>query len=71
MPRGPFAGGRPPFIDKMRWEGVDYTDASTVYPARTVTGFSSMFTGAPSRVHGMSSSFLPNLGVKCEPSSTR
>ena len=55
-----------PFIDKLRREGVDYIDTSTVYPARTVTGFSSMFTGAPPRVHGMSSNFVPSLGVKCE-----
>ncbi len=55
-----------PFIDRMRREGVDYVDTSTVYPARTVTGFSSMFTGAPPRVHGMSSNFVPSLGVKCE-----
>ena len=55
-----------PFIDKLRRDGVDYIDTSTVYPARTVTGFSSMFTGAPPRVHGMSSNFVPSLGVKCE-----
>ena len=55
-----------PFIDQLRKEGVDYIDTSTVYPARTVTGFSSMFTGAPPRVHGMSSNFVPSLGVKCE-----
>ena len=55
-----------PFIDRIRREGIDYTDTSTVYPARTVTGFSSMFTGAPPRVHGMSSNFVPSLGVKCE-----
>ena len=55
-----------PFIDKLRREGVDYTDTSTVYPARTVTGFSSMLTGASPRDHGMSSNFVPSLGVKCE-----
>ena len=55
-----------PLIGKLRREGVDYTDTSTVYPARTVTGFSSMFTGAPPRVHGMSGNFVPSLGVKCE-----
>ena len=55
-----------PFIDRARREGLDYTNTSTVYPARTVTGFSSMFTGAPPRVHGMSSNFVPSLGVKCE-----
>ena len=55
-----------PFIDRLRKEGADYTDTSTVYPARTVTGFSSMFTGAPPKAHGMRSNFVPNLGVKCE-----
>ena len=55
-----------PFIDLLRREGADYTDTSTVYPARTVTGFSSMFTGAPPKAHGMRSNFVPNLGVKCE-----
>ena len=54
-----------PFIDRLRSEGTDYTNTSTVYPARTVTGFSSMFTGAPPKVHGMSSNFVPSLGVKC------
>ena len=55
-----------PFIDRKRREGVDYVNTSTVYPARTVTGFSSMFTGAPPRIHGMRSNFVPSLGVKCE-----
>ena len=55
-----------PFMDQKRGEGVDYVDTSTVYPARTVTGFSSMFTGAPPREHGMRSNFVPSLGVKCE-----
>ena len=55
-----------PFIDRMRRQGVDYVNTSTVYPARTVTGFSSMFTGAPPKTHGMRSNFVPSLGVKCE-----
>ena len=55
-----------PYINRLRSEGADYTNTSTVYPARTVTGFSSMFTGAPPRVHGMSSNFVPSLGVKCD-----
>src|SRR5690606_33969058 len=56
-----------PFIDRLRREGTEFTDVSTVYPARTVTCFSSMLTGAPPRVHGMGSNFVPNLDVKCEP----
>ena len=55
-----------PFIDRLRREGADYVNTSTVYPARTVTGFSSMFTGAPPKAHGMRSNFVPSLGVKCE-----
>ncbi len=55
-----------PFIDRLRREGIDYTNSATVYPARTVTGFSSMLTGAPPKVHGMRSNFVPDLGIKCE-----
>ena len=55
-----------PFIDRLRREGADYTNATTVYPARTVTAFSSMLTGAPPKAHGMRSNFVPSLGVKCE-----
>ena len=55
-----------PFIDRFRREGADYTNTSTVYPARTVTGFSSMFTGAPPKVHGMRSNFVPRLNIRCE-----
>ncbi len=55
-----------PYIDRIRSEGVNYANTSTVYPARTVTGFSSMFTGAPPATHGMRSNFVPSLGVKCE-----
>ena len=55
-----------PCIDRLRREGADYVNTATVYPARTVTGFSSMFTGAPPKIHGMRSNFVPNLGVKCE-----
>ena len=55
-----------PFIDRLRREGADYTNTATVYPARTVTGFSSMLTGAPPKIHGMRSNFVPSLGVKCE-----
>ena len=55
-----------PFIDRLRAEGTDFTDMETVYPARTVTCFSSMLTGAPPAIHGMRSNFAPRLGVKCE-----
>lgn len=55
-----------PFLDRLAAEGVAYNTCETVYPARTVTCFSSMLTGAPPAVHGMRSNFVPSLGVKCE-----
>jgi hypothetical protein len=55
-----------PFIDRLRAEGMEFTGMETVYPARTVTCFSSMLTGAPPSAHGMRSNFAPKLGVQCE-----
>ena len=55
-----------PNIDRLRAEGTDFRNVSTVYPARTVTCFSSMLTGASPAVHGMRSNFVPSLGVKCQ-----
>ena len=55
-----------PFLDRLAAEGIAYEQCQTVYPARTVTCFSSMLTGAPPAVHGMHSNFVPSLGVKCE-----
>lgn len=55
-----------PFMDKLAEEGVYLEGITTVYPARTVTAFSSMFTGAPPAVHGMRSNFVPVRGVRCE-----
>lgn len=61
-----FVEAHTPFLDRLAAEGVAYDRCSTVYPARTVTCFSSMLTGAPPAVHGMRSNFVPSLGVKCE-----
>ena len=55
-----------PFLDRLAAEGIAYRDCETVYPARTVTCFTSMLTGAPPAVHGMRSNFVPSLGAKCE-----
>jgi hypothetical protein len=57
-----------PFLDRLAREGISYDHCNTVYPARTVTGFSSMLTGAPPVVHGMRSNFVPrpDRGVHCE-----
>ncbi|MBK6662521.1 MAG: alkaline phosphatase family protein [Thermoflexaceae bacterium] len=57
---------RTPVIDRLRAEGTTFTRMSTVYPARTVTCFASMLTGAAPATHGMRSNFVPSLGVKCE-----
>lgn len=57
---------RTPVLDRLREEGAEFTNLRTVYPARTVTCFASMLTGAPPRVHGMRSNFVPRLGVRCE-----
>ena len=61
-----YAEARTPFLDRLATEGVVATDMRTVYPARTVTAFTSMLTGAPPRVHGMRSNFVPFLGAKCQ-----
>ena len=61
-----FAEARTPFLDRLAAEGVVCEDMRTVYPARTVTAFTSMLTGATPRVHGMRSNFVPSLGAKCE-----
>ena len=55
-----------PFLDRLAAEGLVCDDMRTVYPARTVTAFTSMLTGAVPRVHGMRSNFVPSLGMKCE-----
>jgi len=55
-----------PFLDRLAVEGVSHTACQTAYPARTVTCFSSMLTGAPPAVHGMRSNFVPRKGVRCE-----
>ena len=61
-----FAEARTPFLDSLAAEGVVAADMRTVYPARTVTAFTSMLTGATPRIHGMRSNFVPSLGAKCE-----
>nr|MDQ3570751.1 alkaline phosphatase family protein [Actinomycetota bacterium] len=55
-----------PFLDKLAAEGISHTGCQTAYPARTVTCFSSMLTGAPPAVHGMRSNFVPRKGARCE-----
>ena len=61
-----FAEADTPFLDSLAADGLRCDDMRTVYPARTVTAFSSMLSGASPHVHGMRSNFVPSLGIKCE-----
>ncbi len=53
-----------PFLDKLRKEGTEYTQMETVYPARTVVCFTSMFTGTYPYEHGITSNMVWKLGIK-------
>lgn len=55
-----------PFLKKLRREGTEYTQMETVYPARTVVCFSSMFTGAYPKDHGIRSNMVWKLGIRVE-----
>ncbi|WP_349408079.1 ectonucleotide pyrophosphatase/phosphodiesterase [Pseudalkalibacillus sp. SCS-8] len=55
-----------PFLDKLRKEGTEFTQMETVYPARTVVCFTSMFTGTYPYEHGITSNMVWKLGIKVE-----
>ncbi|WP_018130619.1 alkaline phosphatase family protein [Effusibacillus pohliae] len=55
-----------PFLHHLRTTGVYYDRMETVYPARTVVCFSSMFTGTYPREHGIRSNMVWKLGVRVE-----
>jgi len=55
-----------PFLDYLKDNGTEYTNMETVYPARTVVCFSSMFTGTYPVEHGMHSNMVWKLGIKVE-----
>lgn len=55
-----------PFLKNLRANGTEYTQMETVYPARTVVCFSSMFTGTYPREHGIRSNMVWSLGIKVE-----
>jgi hypothetical protein len=55
-----------PFLDHLRLNGTEYTQMETVYPARTVVCFSSMFTGTYPREHGIKSNMVWKLGIRVE-----
>lgn len=55
-----------PFMDSLRKNGTEFTQMETVYPARTVVCFSSMFTGTYPFEHGIKSNMVWKLGIKTE-----
>ena len=55
---------RTPTLDRLTREGTEYLDVATAYPARTVTCFGSMLTGAAPAEHGMRSNFVGRPGVR-------
>lgn len=61
-----FREANTPFLDKLRKEGTEYSNMETVYPARTVVCFSSMFTGTYPFEHGITSNMVWKLGIKVE-----
>lgn len=60
------AEAKTPFIDWLQDNGTEFTAMETVYPARTVVCFSSMYTGTYPREHGIKSNMVWRLGVRCE-----
>lgn len=61
-----FEEANTPFLDFLRKNGTEYTNMETVYPARTVVCFSSMFTGTYPFEHGIKSNMVWKLGIKVE-----
>ncbi|MFK2827044.1 alkaline phosphatase family protein [Bacillus sp. B190/17] len=55
-----------PFLDELKENGTEYTNMETVYPARTVVCFTSMFTGTYPFEHGITSNMVWKLGIKVE-----
>ena len=55
-----------PYLEKMMAGGTVFESVETVYPARTVVCFSSMFTGASPEAHGITSNLVLKLGLKVE-----
>ncbi|OZM57911.1 sulfatase [Lottiidibacillus patelloidae] len=66
MRKDRFEQANTPFLDRIRMEGTEYTNMETVYPARTVVCFSSMFTGTYPREHGIKSNMVYKLGINVE-----
>jgi hypothetical protein len=61
-----FRQAEKPYLEKMMAGGTVYESVETVYPARTVVCFSSMFTGAAPEAHGIRSNLVLKLGLRVE-----
>lgn len=66
MRKDRFEKAHTPFLNALKEEGTEYRQMETVYPARTVVCFSSMFTGTYPREHGITSNMVWRLGIKVE-----
>jgi hypothetical protein len=61
-----FYEAKTPFLDELKENGTEYLNMETLYPARTVVCFSSMFTGTYPFEHGIKSNMVYKLGVNTE-----
>ncbi|WP_017435452.1 alkaline phosphatase family protein [Saccharococcus caldoxylosilyticus] len=66
MRKDRFEQANAPFLKRLRQQGTEFTQMETVYPARTVVCFTSMFTGTYPFEHGIRSNMVWKLGIKVE-----
>lgn len=66
MRKDRFEQANAPFLKSLRANGTEFTQMETVYPARTVVCFTSMFTGTYPFEHGIRSNMVWKLGIKVE-----
>lgn len=59
-----FEEAEKPYLERMMAGGTVFRSVETVYPARTVVCFSSMFTGAAPESHGIRSNLVLRLGLR-------
>ncbi|GGJ70732.1 hypothetical protein GGR02_000916 [Anoxybacillus voinovskiensis] len=66
MRKDRFEQANAPFLKSLRANGTEFTQMETVYPARTVVCFTSMFTGTYPFEHGIRSNMVWKLGINVE-----
>lgn len=66
MRKDRFEAAHTPFLDSLKQQGTEYTQMETVYPARTVVCFTSMFTGTYPFEHKIQSNMVWKLGAQTE-----